>query len=177
MALKPTIYKFTVDLSDIDRDHYDQLNLTVALHPSETDERMMVRLLAYCINTDEGLEFTKGLSDSDDPDLWQRSLDDRVLKWIEVGEPAVDRIRKATHVSDAVYVYTFNSKSETWWAQNGRDITRLGAKVFRFGWSEICELAAMLQRTMRLSVTITGSSIYVASDAGSVDIALQELDG
>ena len=85
MALKPTIFKFTIALSDIDENRYLDLNLTVAQHPSETVERMMVRLLVYCLNVEEGFEFTRGLSDTNEPDLWDRSLDGRILKWIEVG--------------------------------------------------------------------------------------------
>jgi len=78
LALKPTIHKFNVSLSDLDRDYYESLNLTVAQHPSETIERMMVRLLAYCINAHARLQFTKGLSDTEEPDLWVKSLDDQV---------------------------------------------------------------------------------------------------
>jgi len=97
MALKPTIFKFSVALSDVDRNRYEDLPLTVAQHPSETLERMMARVLAYCLNADDGLEFSKGLSDNEQPDLWRRSLDGRILDWIEVGEPSADRLRKASH--------------------------------------------------------------------------------
>ena len=90
MALKPTIFKFAIALSDVDNNRYLDLSLTVAQHPSETLERMMVRLLAYCLNAEDGLEFTRGLSENDEPDLWQHSLDGRILKWIEVGEPAAE---------------------------------------------------------------------------------------
>ena len=84
MALKPTIYKFDIDLSDIDEGRYESLNLTVAQHPSETLERMMVRLMAYCLNVGEGLDFTTGLSNTEEPDLLQRSLDGIILNWIEI---------------------------------------------------------------------------------------------
>ena len=104
MALKPTIYKFDIDLSDIDEGRYENLNLTVAQHPSETLERMMVRLLAYCLNLSEGLEFTTGLSNTEEPDLLQRSLDGITLKWIEVGEPSAERIRKASTIAKHVKV-------------------------------------------------------------------------
>ena len=101
VALKPTIYKFKIMLSDLDRNFFEPLNLTIAQHPSETLERMMVRVLAYCINAEERLEFTKGLSEPDQPDIWLRSLDDQLELWIDVGEPAAERIKKATRVARA----------------------------------------------------------------------------
>ena len=82
MALKPTIFKFNIALSNVDLNQYLDLNLTVAQHPSETAERMMARVLAYCLNASQDLEFARGLSASDEPDIWQRSLDGRILKWI-----------------------------------------------------------------------------------------------
>ncbi|MCK5724990.1 MAG: YaeQ family protein, partial [Gammaproteobacteria bacterium] len=84
MAIKPTIYKFRISLSDLNRDYFDTLNLTLAQHPSETIERMMVRVLAYCINAQEHLAFTKGLSEISEPDIWARSLDEQTLLWIDV---------------------------------------------------------------------------------------------
>lgn len=108
MALKPTIYKLKITLSDSDRNYYDTLNLTIAQHPSETLERMMARVLVFCLNAQEYLVFTKGLSAVEEPDIWARTLDGRISLWIDVGEPAVDRIRKATRLSPAVMVYSFN---------------------------------------------------------------------
>ena len=93
MASNSKICKLTISLSDIDRNHYDTLNLTVAQHPSETVERMMVRILVFCINAQERLEFTKGLSAVDEPDIWARSLDDQLLLWIDVGEPSHERVK------------------------------------------------------------------------------------
>lgn len=95
MALKPTVFKFQVSLSDLNRNYYDTLNLTVAQHPSETTERMMARVLAFCINAQEHLDFTRGLSTVEEPDIWARTLDDQISLWIDVGEPAVDRIKKS----------------------------------------------------------------------------------
>ena len=122
MALKPTIYKFDIALSDIDEGRYENLNLTVAQHPSETIERMMVRLLAYCLNLNEGLEFTTGLSNTDEPDLVQRSLDGITLNWIEVGEPSAERVRNASTIARQVKVYCFNTKANVWWSQAQNEI-------------------------------------------------------
>ena len=97
MALNATIYKFALSISDLNRDFYDSMQLTVAQHPSENAERMMVRVLAYCLEACEGLAFTKGLSTPETPDLWAKSLDDQINLWVEVGEPAADKIKKATN--------------------------------------------------------------------------------
>lgn len=177
MALKPTIFKFAIVLSDIDENRYLDLNLTVAQHPSETIERMMVRLLAYCLNAEDGLEFTRGLSDNDEPDLWQHSLDGRILKWIEVGEPSTARLRKASHTAERVHVYSFNSKSEAWWRQSGSEIDGTRIKVFQFQWDEICQLASLVRRTLQLSVTVSGMSAFIAAESGSVEVSWRERTG
>lgn len=176
MALKPTIYKFRIALSDLNRDHYDTLNLTVALHPSETCERMMARVLAYCLNAQEGLAFTRGLSSVEEPDIWARTLDDKLTAWIEVGEPTVERVRKATRLASVVRVYSFNSKSDIWWEQNRNRLCETGAECFRFPSDEIKALAALVQRTMDLSVTVTGDSAYIAAEGGEVEVSCNRLD-
>jgi len=170
VAIKPTIYKFRISLSDLNRDYYDTLNLTLAQHPSETIERMMARVLAFCINAQEHLTFTKGLSDIDEPDLWVRTYDDQTILWIEIGEPAFDRIKKATRLAKKVMVYSFNSKSDVWWNQLEEKFNQLDVHIRRFNWEEIQSLAALVQRTMDISVTITGDSIYVATETGECEI-------
>ncbi len=171
MALKPTIYKLKITLADTDRDFYDALNLTIAQHPSETRERMMARVLAFCLNAQEYLVFTKGLSAVEEPDIWARTLDDRLSLWIDVGEPTVERIRKATRLSPTVKVYSFNSKSDAWWAQGREKFNELPASVFQFPWPGIQALAAMVKRTMNLSVTITGDTAYVAAEDAECEVA------
>ncbi len=170
MALKPTIYKLRISLSDINRNFYDALNLTIAQHPSETLERMMARILAYCINAHEHLEFTKGLSAVDEPDVWIKSLDGQITLWIDVGEPAVDRIKKASRVSSDVKVYCFNSKSNVWWDQAKIKFNKLAVSIYKFEWQNIQDAAALLQRTMDFSVTITGDSAYLATESGECEI-------
>ena len=171
MALKPTIYKFRISLSDTNSNYYDTLNLTLAQHPSETLERMMVRVLAYCINAQENLTFTKGLSDIDEPDIWLRTLDEQTALWIDVGEPSFDRIKKSTRLAKKVKVYTFNSKSDVWWEQSKNKIKQLNVSVFKFEWSDIQKLSSFVQRTMELSVSITGDSAYVATESGECDVS------
>lgn len=171
MALKPTIYKSRIALSDVNRNYYDTLNLTIAQHPSETLERMMVRVIAYCINARENLVFTKGISSPEEPDIWQREMDDSLTLWIDVGEPAVERIKKASHIARQVKVYCFNSKADVWWAQNQAGFSQLKKlTVTQFHWEEIQALATLVERTMDLSVTITGDSAYVASAQGECEV-------
>ena len=170
MALKPTIYKFRISLSDLNRDYYDLLNLTVAQHPSETVERMMVRVLSYCLNAQENLIFTKGLSEIDEPDIWGRSLDEQTLLWIDVGEPSADRIKKVCRLSKEVKIYCFNSKADVWWSQIQNKINQLEAMVYQFSWENIQALSAMVQRTMDISVSISDDSAYVATEAGECEV-------
>jgi uncharacterized protein YaeQ len=177
MALKPTIYKLRIALSDINRHYYDTLNLTVAQHPSETIERMMVRILAFCINAQENLTFTKGLSSTEEPALWVRSLDDRIELWIDVGEPVPERIKKAARLAQQVKIYCFNKKSDTWWSQGESDIKNLNASIFQFSIDEISALVNLVERTMELSVTITESSAYLAADKGECEVNWLQLQG
>lgn len=171
MALKPTIYKLRIALSDINRNYYDTLDLTTAQHPSESLERMMVRVLAFCINAQEHLAFTKGLSAAEEPDLWAHTLDGQISLWIDVGEPAVDRIKKATRRAKMVKVYSFNSKSDIWWSQGQEKFSTLKVSIFQFPWESIQSLATLVQRTMDLSVTITDESAYIATELGECEVS------
>jgi uncharacterized protein YaeQ len=175
VALKPTIYKFSISLSDLNRDHYETLNLTIAQHPSETVERMMIRVLAYCINANENLEFTRGVSAVDEPDLWQHTLDGQLSCWIDVGEPAVDRIKKATRLTRDVKVYSFNSKSAVWWEQSKTQFNKLNASLYQLQWESVQMLAALVERTMSFSVTITDNSAYVATELGECELTWSPL--
>jgi len=175
VAIKPTIYKFRISLSDLNRHYYDTLNLTVALHPSETIERMMVRVLAYCINAQDQLTFTKGLSEVDEPDLWVRSYDDKTTLWIDIGEPSVERIKKSCRLAEKVKVYCFNSKADVWWQQSQGKIKQLQASLIKFDWQEIQHLARLVERTMDMSVSISGDSAYIAAQKGETEVNWQPL--
>lgn len=176
MALKSTIYKFAIDLSNINENHYSSFDLTLAKHPSETVERMIVRLLAYCLNAHKSPEFTRGLSSTDEPDIWCKSLDGEIDLWIEVGEPIFDRVKKAAQLSRAVEVYCFNRKSDVWWRQGKPDFLGLKAQFYRFNNDEIVSLALKTTRREQLSISIDSGLIYVASSAGNTEISLEQLD-
>ena len=175
MALKPTIFKMNINLADLNNDLYDTLNLTVAQHPSETVERMMVRVMAYCLNAQEFLAFTKGLSVADDPDIWAKNLADEFLLWIDVGEPAFERIKKACRQAQAVKVYSFNTKSDVWWQQSQGDFATLDIEVYQFVFAQIQALAKLAKRTMEMSVTVSGDSLYVATESGECEISCRAL--
>lgn len=170
MALKPTIYKFRIALTDMNRDHYDTLSLTVALHPSETEERMMARVLAYCLNANPQLQFTKGISTASEPDIWQQDLSGQHQLWIELGEPEVERVKKATRLASVVKVYTYQEKSDIWWQQNKGKLSYHSAEIVRFDPQAISTLAANPKRTVDLSVMITGHTLFVEGDLNSHEI-------
>jgi uncharacterized protein YaeQ len=174
MALKPTIYKAQVELADSDRNQFDSLSLTIACHPSETLERMAVRLLAYCLQAQRGLEFTKGISTSDEPDLWRHSDSGELEQWIEVGQPEEPRLRKACGKSGEVLVYAFGKSADTWWKLNQESISKLPRlAVWQFQWPEVEAATALLGRTMNLNVSIVGGVIYL--DNGSDSVSLEPI--
>jgi uncharacterized protein YaeQ len=172
MALKPTIFKLTVNRSDLNNDIYDAFTLTVAQHPSETTERMMARIVAFCLHSQqEFLSFTKGLSNVDDPEIWAKSLSDEFLLWIDMGEPAFERIKKASRLAKAVNIYSFNSKSDVWWRQGEADFSKLkNLTVYQFPFVQIQQLAKLAKRTMELSITLSGESSYIANELGECEV-------
>jgi len=176
MALKPTIYKLSIAISDFNRDYYDTVNLTVALHPSETLERMVARIVAYCLNAQENIIFTKGLSNIEEPDIWVKTLDDLVTLWIEVGEPAPDRIKKSSRLAPEVKIYSFNSKSDTWWNQSKSKVNQFkNVKFYQFDWQQITELATFVERTMDWSLSISGDTVYIVAETQECELVMAEL--
>ena len=187
MAIKPTIYKLRVAVSDLNRDHYAAYNLTIAQHPSESLERMTARIMAFCLHAQTELTFTKGLSDTEEPDIWHKTLDDQIELWLEVGEPMPDRVKKASRLATKVQVYSFNSKSDTWWQQNQAKMQRFNTnahstsnaepnvKFHQFQWPEIQALAALTQRTMDWSVTITEQTLYIATETQECQVSWHSL--
>jgi len=172
MALKPTIYKAQIELADSDRNCFESLSLTLAKHPSETLERMVVRLLAYCLNCTRGLEFTKGISTADEPDLWVHSDHGEIQNWIEVGQPETPRLRKACGRARQVSVYSFAKSAPTWWKLNREAISALPhIQVWQLDWAEVQAAANLLDRTVQLNVSIVGGILYL--DNGSTSTSLE----
>jgi uncharacterized protein YaeQ len=172
MALKPTIYKAQIELADSDRNCFESLSLTVAKHPSETLERMVVRLLAYCLSCTRGLEFTKGISTADEPDLWVHSDSGEIQNWIEVGHPETPRLRKACGRARLVSVYAFAKSTPTWWKLNSEAINALPhLQVWQLDWPEVQAAANLIDRTVQLNASIVGGIIYL--DNGSASTSLE----
>lgn len=175
MALKPTIYKFGINIANLDTDHYDAINITVAQHPSENVERMMARVVAFTLNAQDRLQFSKGLDEPDDADIWLRDYDDSIKLWIDVGEPSADRLKRVGRLADTTKVYAFNSKADTWWSQIANKVRDYKVEVYQFNNASIEALAAITERTMQLSFTITGESAYIAGDSGDVEVTWVQL--
>jgi len=175
MALKATIYKATLQIADMDRGVYADHSLTIARHPSETDERMMIRVLAFALNvpadTDRGtLDLAKSLWDTDEPDLWQRDLTGVIVHWIDVGQPDDKRLMKASSRAEAVSVYSFSSSTPVWWNGLATKITRArNLKVWQIPPAESQALAALVQRTMQLQVSVQDGTVYVGDGTSVAD--------
>ena len=166
MALKSTIFKAELQVSDLDRGHFETHMLTIARHPSETDERMMVRILAFAFNADEALEFGRGLSSEDEPDLVKRDLTGAIELWIDVGLPDEREIRKASGRAAAVKVYIYGGRSAAkWWAQNEAALERLkNVSVIEIPEAVADEVTALAERNMRLQCTIQDAQIWLAAN-------------
>jgi len=183
MALKATIYKAAIQFSDLDRNHYADHNLTLARHPSETDERMMVRLLAYALNAPEsndqcGLEFGKDLWDADEPPLWRKDLTGLPVDWIEVGHPDEKQVLRVCSRCERVQIYCFSSSSPQWWAGLSNKVSRItNLRVWHLPPAQIQALAALTKRSMDLQITVQEGIIWVGADNQSIEMQLELYHG
>ena len=173
MALGSTIFKVELQVSDLDRHYYQTHTLTVAQHPSETEQRMMVRILAFALNASDALEFTKGLSTDDVPDLWEKSLTGEIQHWIEIGQPSAKRVKKACNQSNKVSVYTFSGHSaEVWRQQNKADFARqTKLRLIDFPDGQLTELTQCVARSMSLQCTIQEGLIWFGDAHSSIEIS------
>ena len=174
MAVKATIFKVELQVNDIDRNYYQAHTLTLAQHPSETEERLMVRLLAFALNAGEGLSFGRGISTDDEPDLWSRDLTGVIDLWIDVGQPDEQRIRKACGRSGEVRVYCFSGRSaEIWWKKNATAFDRCAnLRVFEIPTEASRQLAALASRNMQLQCLVQDGQVQVMGDATTVEVDL-----
>lgn len=166
MALKATVFKATLNIADMDRHYYADHQLTLAQHPSETDERMMVRLLAFVLHADEHLEFTRGLSTDDEPELWQKSLSDEIELWIELGLPDESRLRKACNRAKKVVLYTYGGRAVSlWWEKNHNKLSRFNnLTVIDLPQEGTEALAGLAERTMSLQCTIQDGEVGIGNE-------------
>ncbi|OGB24064.1 MAG: hypothetical protein A3I66_11355 [Burkholderiales bacterium RIFCSPLOWO2_02_FULL_57_36] len=173
MAIKATIFKAELQIADMDRHYYQDHALTIARHPSETDERMMVRLLAFVRHADPALNFGKGLSDVDEPDLWKKDLTGAIDLWIEVGQPDEKRILKACGRAAQVIVYSYSSNSSIWWSQISNRVERArNLTVINLPSAISLALAKLAQRSMQLQCTIQDGQTWLTGDGETVQLDL-----
>jgi uncharacterized protein YaeQ len=162
MALTATMYSLAVQLSDSDRGVYESLELRVARQPSETAEYMVMRILAYCLEYDEGISFTEGIASGDEPAVLMRDLTGRITAWIEVGIPAAARLHKGSKLADRAAVYTHREVRQVLAQLQGERIHRAGEiPIISFERGFIEDLASRLERRTALSLTVTGRHLYV----------------
>ncbi len=178
MALKSTIYKATLNISDLDRQHYAEYPLTLALHPSETETRMMIRLLAFTLYADEALSFTRGLCVDDEPDLWQHAPNGEIERWIEVGLPSEKRLRKASSRAKQVVLLIYGSDQQVdpWLQGVRKTLMRLdNLEILRIDDSASEALTALAERQMRLQCTIQDGELWFTGEAGSAEVRPRSL--
>lgn len=183
MALKSTIYKAALQIADMDRQLYADHALTLALHPSETEERLLVRLLAFALNvphdTDRGaLQFARGLSDSDEPDLWQHDLTGQLQQWIEVGQPDDRRLSKACARAERVTIYCFGSAADIWWNGIRNKLTRLSnLNVWQIPATQALALAQLAARSMQWQLSIQDGHVWLSTGEHALELTPQRLMG
>jgi uncharacterized protein YaeQ len=172
MAPKSTVYKAELQVSDMDRHHYGSHPLVLAQHPSETDERVMLRLLAFALFADERLEFGRGISTDDEPDLWRKDLTGLIEQWIDVGQPDESRVRKACGRAREVVVITYGGRgADLWWEKNGPGLDRCkNLTVLDIDPETSKALAARLARGMDLQAMIQDGVMQVIDGDVTIEI-------
>ncbi len=164
MAQNATIYKVELSVSDMDRHYYETHKLTMAKHPSETDERLMVRIVAFALNAHEHLEMTKGLSTDDEPDIWQKSLSGELDVWVALGLPSEKVMRQSCGKADKVIVYPYGGRTaDIWWDKIKNSTTRFdNLQVVNFSETDTGELAKLASRAMKLQINIQDGEVMVS---------------
>ncbi|QGG79874.1 hypothetical protein GH975_04495 [Litorivicinus lipolyticus] len=175
MARNATIIKVELSISDMDRHYYATHKLTIAKHPSETDERLMVRLLAFALNADETLEMTKGLSSDDEPDIWQRSLSGELQQWISLGLPSDKVIRQSCGKASDVVIYSYGGRTaQQWWQKAEHGTSRFhNLSVVNLSDDDTAALKALASRSMAMQVSIQGDDVMVCVGDEVVYVTLQ----
>ena len=171
MALKATVFKADLQIADMDRHYYQTHALTLARHPSETDERMMVRLLAFALYASDALAFGKGLSADDEPALWQKDLTGAIKLWLDVGLPEEREVRKACGRANQVVIIIYGRGADMWWSQNRDKLQRqTNLTVLSLPAAGTQALVALASRTMQVQCTIQEGLVWVTVESGAVPI-------
>jgi uncharacterized protein YaeQ len=177
MALTATIYNLDVELADTDRGVYESLSFKVAQQPSESDEHMMARVLAYCLEYTEGIGFSKGIADPEDPALFVRDLTGALRVWIDIGSPDAARLHKAGKAAPRVAVYTHKDPAQLLRALDGERIHRAEAlELYALDRELIAELVARRDRRTKLDVTVTQGHLYVTIDGETHEGTVERIE-
>nr|WP_154325293.1 YaeQ family protein [Pantoea sp. 201603H] len=176
MALKATIYKANVNVADMDRNVFLDTTLTLARHPSETEERMMLRLLAWLCHASERLQFTRGLSAEDEPEIWRMNDHNGIEEWVDLGLPDEKRVKKACHRAACVYLYTYNSRAaQIWWQQQQNKLSQQQNLTIRFLDDEQLKmLAAFSSRNMTLQATLQDGTIWLSDNEHHLEVRFSD---
>jgi len=177
MAHKATIFKAELNIANMDRHYYHDHSLTLARHPSETDERLMVRLLAFALHAHEDLTFGRGLSTDDEPDLWLKDLTGDIELWIDVGLPGERRIRKASGRARNIEIVSYGGRSaDLWWKQNSKALTACrNLSVINLLAATSHSLSRFLRRTMQLQCTIQDGQVWLADEDDRLEVEMKLL--
>ncbi len=181
MALKATIYKAQLQIADMDRGVYADHSVVIARHPSEADERMMIRVLAFALNVTADdksghLEFAKDLWDVDEAALWHKDYTEAIRHWIDVGQPDDKRLMKAAGRAERVTVFSFASSTPVWWKAIETKLTRAAnLVVWQIDAAQSQALAKLAQRSMQLQVTIQDGTVWMSTGSDSVEITPRRL--
>ncbi|MFT7286257.1 MAG: hypothetical protein ACI87W_000361 [Halieaceae bacterium] len=179
MALKATMFRVKLNVSDLDRNVYDDFALAVARHPSETEARMMLRIAAFALHADRQLAFGRGISTDDEPDLWRKDLTGTIELWIELGTPDPARLRKACGRAKEVVLYSYGERAmKVWWEKNADGLSRFdNLSVYAFSDAETAALAALAAPGLSLQCTVTDGELWVTDGTESVEMKPQALRG
>lgn len=173
MAAGSTIYKAQLSIADMDRNYYETHEITIAQHPSETDERLMIRLVAFALNASDRMVITKGIGGDDEPELWEKDYSGDVVLWIDLGQMDEKRLRKACGRAENVIVYTYNFKSATaWWKQYSATFARF--KNLRVIHLHAEDIEKLCERSMRLQCNVSDGELSFHSDRGDVTITQEQ---
>lgn len=177
MALKATVCKCELTISDMDRHYYQTHSLTIARHPSENDLRMMVRVLAFALNAHENLQFTKGLSTQEEPDIWLKSLSDEIELWIDLGQIDEKRLRQACGKAKHVTLFTYNDKQAApWWQLMESHFNRQdNLSVYHIQTQDSEALGEMANKSMELQISIQDGDIFINDNAHNIQLKPQSI--
>ncbi len=176
MALKATIYKANIELADMDRNYYDSLTLTIAQHPSETEQRLMVRLMAYLLNAHQDLQFGKGVSDEEEAAIWQINYSEEIELWIELGQLDEKRLKKACNKAKKVKLYCYGSSVDTWWSQSESKLKKFQRlSIEQFEQTTTAALVKLLERNMEFQCSIQDGQLWLTSGENTLLIETKKL--